>query len=164
MIAEIQGPIICAWCETELKRGVVKSPMSHGICLACLAAAADHPLEDLSNAPSELLDALPFGVIQIRGDGTIVGYNRQESALSGLSAGRVIGKNFFLDIAPCTAVKEFQGTLEAMRARGKNDRAKLRFVFTFARGAKLVEVAMVYDAKADASTLLVKVVLSEPKL
>jgi photoactive yellow protein len=76
----------------------------------------------------------------------------------------VIGKNFFRNIAPCAAVREFQGTLEAMRAKGKNDRAKLSFVFKYARGAKLVEVAMVYHADTDTATLLVKVVLSEPKL
>ena len=158
------GPVICAWCAAELKRGNLRSPMSHGICLACMAAAAGDPLEDLSHVRPEVLDALPFGAIQLAGNGIITAYSQGESVLSGLSPEAVIGKDFFRDVAPCTAVQEFQGTLEKMRTKGENDRAKLRFVFKYARGAKLVEVAMVYHAATDAATLLVKVMLSEPKL
>jgi hypothetical protein len=40
----------------------------------------------------------------------------------------------------------------------------LRFVFKYARGAKLVEIAMVHDAATDVTTLLVKAILSEPNL
>jgi photoactive yellow protein len=158
------GSVICAWCAAELKRGGLKTPTSHGICLACMAAAAGEPVEDLSRVRPELLDALPFGVIRLSGDGVVTAYSREESVLSGLSPASVIGKNFFRQIAPCTAVKEFQGTLEALRARGTNGSAKLRFVFKYARGAKLVEVVLAYHAATDSSTLLVKAVLSEPNL
>lgn len=161
---EIAGPVVCAWCEAELKRGSLKTPLSHGICLSCMAIAAGDPVEDLSRLDPDLLDALPFGAIQLAGDGTIVAYNRGESALSGLSPETVLGKNFFRDVAPCTSVKEFGGKFESLRARQENGRAKLRFVFKFARGAKLVEVVMVYRAATDTATLLVKLVLSEPKL
>lgn len=129
-----------------------------------MAAAAGDPVEDLSNLPQELLDELPFGAIQIAGDGTIIAYNTGESAISGLAPESVIGRNFFRDVALCTSVDEFGGKFEALRARGKNGRAKFRFVFKFARGAKLVEVAMVYRAATDTATLLVKLELSEPKL
>ena len=40
----------------------------------------------------------------------------------------------------------------------------MRFVFKYARGAKLVEIAMVHDAATDVTTLLVKAILSEPNL
>lgn len=158
------GPVICAWCSAQITRGNLKSALSHGICLPCMAAAAGDPIEDLSQVPPEVLDALPYGAIQLTGEGVITAYSRAESELSGLSPDRVIGKNFFRQVAPCTAVREFQGALENLRAKGENGRAKLRFVFTFARGAKLVEVAMVYHAATDTATLLVRVVLSEPKL
>jgi photoactive yellow protein len=157
------GSVICAWCAAELKRGNLKSPFSHGLCLACMAASAGDPIEDLSHVESTALDALPFGVIRIVGDGTITAYSRGESVLSGISPASVIGKNFFRDVARCTIVKEFHGTFEALRAAGKNGSAKLRFVFRYARGAKLVEVVMVYHAATDTSTLLVEVVLAEPK-
>jgi photoactive yellow protein len=165
MVAErSDSPVICAWCSAELKRGGLMTPMSHGICLPCMAATSGDPIVDLSHVPPEVLDALPYGAIQLTGDGVITAYSRAESQLSGLSPERVIGKNFFRQVAPCTAVQDFQGVLEELRSKGENGRAKLRFVFTFARGAKLVEVAMVYHAATDSATLLVRVVLSEPKL
>ena len=161
---EATGQVICAWCEAELKRGKLKSPLSHGVCLACMAVAAGDPIEDLSQTSAELLDTLPFGAIQLAGDGTVVAYNRSESALSGLAPEKVVGKNFFRDVAPCTSVKEFVGRFEALRAQGENGRSKMRFVFKFARGAKLVEIVMVYRAATDTATLLVKLVLSESRL
>jgi chemotaxis family two-component system sensor kinase Cph1 len=129
-----------------------------------MAAANGDPIEDLTDVGPHLFDALPFGAIQLAGDGTIIAYNRSESALSGLAPEAVIGKNFFRDVAPCTSVKEFGGQFEALRAKGENGRAKMRFVFKFARGAKLVEIVMVYRAATDTSTLLVKLALSEPNL
>jgi photoactive yellow protein len=162
--AEASGPIICAWCEAELKHGNLQSPASHGICLSCMAAARGDPIEDLSQVRPELLDALPFGAIQLAGDGTIVAYNRSESALSGLAPENVLGKNFFQDVAPCTSVQEFAGRIATLRAKGENGRAKMRFVFRFAHGARLVEIVMVYRAAPDTVTLLVKLVLSQPPL
>jgi photoactive yellow protein len=129
-----------------------------------MAAASDDPIEDLSHLPPALLDALPFGAIQLSGDGTITAYNRSESALSGLAPKDVIGKNFFRDVAPCTSVEEFGGRFQALRAKGENGRAKLRFVFKFAHGARLVQIVMVYRAATDTSTLLVKLEMSEPSL
>jgi photoactive yellow protein len=152
------------WCEAALKRGNLQSPLSHGICLSCMAAASGDPVEDLSDIEPVLFDALPFGAIQLAGDGTVIAYNRGESALSGLAPEAVLGRNFFREVAPCTSVKEFGGQFEAMRAKGEDGRAKLRFLFTFAHGAKLVEIVMVYRAATDTSTLLVKLELSEPSL
>ena len=158
------GPVICAWCEAELKRGNLQSPLSHGLCLACMARGAGDPIEDLSLLSAGVLDTLPFGAIQLSGDGTVIAYNRSESNLSGLAPEKVLGKNFFRDVAPCTSVKEFGGQFEALRAKGENGRAKMRFLFTFARGAKLVEVAMLYRVATDTFTLLIKLALSEPRL
>src|SRR5271154_4129554 len=158
------GPVVCAWCAAEMRRGNLSSPLSHGICLACLAGAAGQAVEDLSGVDADLLDALPFGAIQLTGDGVITGYSRGESALSGLAAKQVIGKHFFRDVAPCASVKEFAGKFAELRAGGEGGRAKLRFVFKYARGAKLVEIAMVHEAGTDVTTLLVKAALTEPKL
>ena len=158
------GPVVCAWCTAELRRGNLSSPLSHGICLVCLAGAAGQPVEDLSQMNADLLDALPFGAIQLTGDGVIVGYNRGEAALSGLAAKDVIGKHFFRQVAPCASVQEFAGKFEELRASAAGGGAKLRFVFKYPRGTKLVEIAMIHDAGSDITTLLVKAVLSEPNL
>ncbi len=48
------------------------------------------------------LDALAFGVIAMTLDGTVEAYNLAESKLAGLTPERVVGKNFFTNVAPCT--------------------------------------------------------------
>lgn len=48
------------------------------------------------------LDGLGFGLIVMDRNATVVGYNAFESRLSGLPAEQVLGRNFFIDIGPCT--------------------------------------------------------------
>jgi photoactive yellow protein len=108
----------CAWCATELKRGGLNSPMSHGICLACMSAAAGNPIEDLSRIAPELLDTLRSGAIQLSGEGIVTAYSTGESLLSGLTPASAVGKDFFQQVAPSTAVKEFRGKFEALRSKG----------------------------------------------
>jgi len=55
------------------------------------------------------LDALPFGVIVVDRAGIILEYNAYESELAGLTRARVLGRNFFHDVAPCTALRDFEG-------------------------------------------------------
>ena len=119
------------------------------------------PIEDLTHIPAEYFNDLPYGVIQLKGEGTVVGYNQTEASLSKLDPARVVGKNFFRDIAPCTAVKEFGGELARMRSLRSNGRSELRFVFKFPHGAMLVHVAMVYEAASDTTVLLVKPLAKE---
>jgi photoactive yellow protein len=52
-------------------------------------------------APHEL-DDLPFGLVAMAHDGTVEHYNLAEARLSGLTPDRVIGRNFFTAVAPCT--------------------------------------------------------------
>ena len=56
----------------------------------------------LTSATVVELDTLPFGVIAMSLDGTVEAYNVAESKLAGLTPERVIGKNFFSNVAPCT--------------------------------------------------------------
>ena len=155
------GPVACAWCQKELKPGNPAKPTSHGICLPCLGFAISVPVEDLTHIPAGVFDSLPYGVIQLKGDGTVIGYNRTEAVLSGLDPARVIGKNFFREIAPCTSVQQFSGELERMRSSGSNQRREFKFVFKFSHGATLVNLALVYDAASDTAVVLVKPMAKE---
>jgi photoactive yellow protein len=119
------------------------------------------PIEDLTHIPPEYFDDLPYGVIQLKGEGTVVGYNETEASLSKLDPARVVGKNFFRDIAPCTRVKEFEGELARMRAFGANGRAELRFLFKFRHGSVMVQLVMVYNSASDTTVLLVKPLAKE---
>ncbi len=69
-------------------------------------------LERLSADPSRF-DELEFGLIGMQLDGTIVAYNRVESEFSGIKAQRIIGLNFFTDVAPCTNNYLVSGRYEA---------------------------------------------------
>ena len=44
------------------------------------------------------LDSLPYGVIQLDAQGTVLRYNAYEEGLSGLTRQKVVGKNFFKQI------------------------------------------------------------------
>jgi photoactive yellow protein len=57
--------------------------------------------EILDQMDAVALDALDFGVIKMDLSGVTVHYNRHESDCSGLSPQRVVGREFFVDVAPC---------------------------------------------------------------
>ena len=64
---------------------------------------------DLDDLTAEAIDDLPFGVIQLDRAGRITVYNRAEALLSGRDPQRVIGRDFFRDVAPCTNLPAFRG-------------------------------------------------------
>ena len=85
----------------------------------------------------EELDLLPFGAIELGRDGTILHFNRAEGSLTGVRPGRVLGQNFFTDVAPCTRVQSFYGRFErGVREFELNE----RFPFTFEFASGKVEV------------------------
>ncbi len=55
------------------------------------------------------LDLLPEGVIQVDTAGKILYFSPSQEQLSRRTKGTTVGLNFFTDVAPCTAVREFQG-------------------------------------------------------
>lgn len=97
-----------------------------------------HALVEMS--PEEL-DVLPVGAIRLGRDGTVLGYNQAESRLSGLLPERVLGRNFFTEIAPCTNVREFAGEFHEGIRRGELY-AVFPFLFNFRPTPKLVTVTM----------------------
>lgn len=56
----------------------------------------------LEVASAHDFDTLPFGLVAMAHDGTVVNYNLAEGELTGLTPERVIGRNFFTSVAPCT--------------------------------------------------------------
>lgn len=59
-------------------------------------------LTELEDATAAALDTADFGIIRMKSDGEVFGYNSYESRFSGLSSEGVCGRNFFTQIAPCT--------------------------------------------------------------
>lgn len=59
-------------------------------------------LASLDAADNAALDAQDFGIVTMDHEGTVLAYNRAESALAGLGPAQVIGRHFFSQVAPCT--------------------------------------------------------------
>lgn len=159
MVEIHEAPVVCAWCSREMRAGDSSLGVSHGICVHCLGR--ERGLEDLTRLTQEELEALPFGVIQLDGRGTVTAYNQTEAGFSRLEPARVLGKNFFRDIAPCTQVKEIAGAVNEFRRAKRNGGKRLSFVFTFAHGAMWMSIALTYRADTDTTTLLVRPLATE---
>ncbi|ACJ00586.1 photoactive yellow protein [Rhodospirillum centenum] len=86
-------------------------------------------------------DALPVGAIQVDGSGVIHRYNRTESRLSGRIPERVIGRNFFTEVAPCTNIPAFSGRFMDGVTSGTLD-ARFDFVFDFQMAPVRVQIRM----------------------
>jgi photoactive yellow protein len=89
------------------------------------------------------LDALPFGVIVVDRRGIILEYNAYERALAQMGDRQMVGLNFFHDVAPCTAIAEFEGRFETFLDSVDTSIEPFEFVFPFPRGAQRVNVIFV---------------------
>lgn len=99
---------------------------------------------NLLNYTESELDALPFGIIHLDGNGNILDYNSYEAEISKLKRPEVIGKNFFAHIAPCTDVPEFFGRFAAGLQAGTLNET-FTFEFPFKHGNRKVLIHMVGD-------------------
>lgn len=149
-----KNPVVCAWCAKTMRQGSPELPTSHGICAACVVTWDE--VDDLHTISQERADTLPWGAIRLSGNGIVEQYNAAESAYSKRASGDVIGKHFFREVAPCTAVREFEGALDEMRASGVNGVAELDFNFRFPNRAMKVSIRMVYSAARDSTVILVR--------
>jgi photoactive yellow protein len=99
--------------------------------------------------PEDQIDTLPFGLIGVDADGRIDQYNAYESRLSRLSKDRVLGRNFFTEVAPCTAVKEFQGRFERFAAEPGPGAESFDFEFRFPFGRQFVSITFLRSGKPE---------------
>ncbi|GAC1396940.1 MAG: hypothetical protein NVS2B8_18070 [Vulcanimicrobiaceae bacterium] len=90
--------------------------------------------------PIDRLDELPFGAIVVDPDGTIREYNEYETRLSHFAKEAVVGKNFFRDVAPCTAVHAFEGRMREFLRTSDQVSEKFDYFFPFHHGGVTVEI------------------------
>ena len=138
--------MICAWCSTsdEAESG----EQSHGICAQCFKRILGIPLLDEAD-----LDALPFGLIEIDSAGCVLRYNSAEQVLSGKPSADVVGKNFFTEIAPCTAIEAFMGRLSSFLASDAEPES-FQFAFVFPTGTVNVSIAFVNSGRGSSFVLV----------
>jgi photoactive yellow protein len=114
--------------------------------------------EDLLSAARlqpEDLDRLPFGAIVVDRECVIRSYNEYETRLSHLAKERVIGKHFFRDVAPCTAVKAFQGRFQEFFETDAAVSERFTYFFPFPHGG--VSVAITFVRLPDGESVLIAV-------
>lgn len=97
----------------------------------------------VSKLSPEELDRLPYGLITLDSEGRVIFYNDTESRLVGLPRERVVGRNFFREVAPCTRVRDFEGKFyDLVRDPSRVRVQTFDFVFRFARGEQHVTIVM----------------------
>jgi photoactive yellow protein len=96
------------------------------------------------------IDGLPFGVIGLDDERTILRFNLYESLLARLDRHEVLGRNFFREIARCTRGPKFEGRFQAYVAdRARRAPERFPFVFDFSFGAQEVAVEIVRGSVDD---------------
>lgn len=122
------------------------------------APAAPSPtpvLENLAQLSAQEADALPYGLIVLDARGVVAGYNAAESRLSGLPRSRVVGRDFFRHVAPCTRVRGLGELYGRMVETGEPESTQLDFVFRFPGGERPVFIVMAYVAAIGRGLLLI---------
>lgn len=114
---------------------------------------SESQLISLSMLADDAIDDLPFGAIRLNAEGIILGYNRFESRLSGLEPARVIGKNFFTEVAPCTNVQEFAGRFREGVQRGELH-AVFPYIFSFSPPCQVTITMYVHRGTGNAWVLV----------
>lgn len=112
-------------------------------------------LESIDRMSPEELDALPFGAIHLDRDGTILKYNMTESKLTGRDPKRVIGRNFFTDVAPCTNVQGFAGRFREGVAKG-DMHVIFPYRFDFEMAPRDVTVTLFYSQQTQSAWVFVR--------
>ena len=112
-------------------------------------------LEKVTRMSESELDSLPFGAIRLDKDGKILSYNMTESKLTGRDPKRVIGRNFFNDVAPCTNVQEFAGRFREGIEKGELH-AIFPYRFDFQMAPRDVSVTLFYSQQTDSAWVFVR--------
>jgi photoactive yellow protein len=119
------------------------------------AAPSSFILQNVTSISEQELDALPYGVIQLDVEGKILRYNSYESNLAGLTKQKVVGKNFFKQVAPCTDIREFYGRFQDGIAAGELH-STFRFHFSFKKDPRDVTVTLFYNQRDETVWVLVQ--------
>lgn len=113
-------------------------------------------IQKIDERTDQELDTLPYGVIALDEDGTILRYNLYEAQFARLDRNQVLGRDFFNEVARCTRGDSFEGQFR----RGVNSGltgsfAQFSYVFDFQFGAQEVQVEMIRPAGVPRYYLLI---------
>ncbi|HEX8255737.1 MAG TPA: photoactive yellow protein [Thermoanaerobaculia bacterium] len=112
-------------------------------------------LEKIDRMSEQELDELPFGAIRLDKEGKILSYNMTESKLTGRDPKRVIGRNFFNEVAPCTNVQGFAGRFREGVAKG-DMHVIFPYRFDFQMAPRDVTVTLFYSVQTGTAWVFVR--------
>ena len=112
-------------------------------------------LESIDRMNETELDALPFGAIRLDRNGQVLSYNATEARLTGRDPKRVIGRNFFTEVAPCTNVQAFAGRFREGVAKGELH-AIFPYRFDFQMAPRDVTVTLFYSKQTESAWVFVR--------
>jgi photoactive yellow protein len=118
-------------------------------------SSAIHDLEAYAHMNPEQLDELPFGAIRLDNEGKILSYNMGEARLTGRVPQKVIGKNFFTEVAPCTNVQGFAGKFREGVAR-QDMHEIFPYRFDFEMAPRDVTVTLFYSRQTETAWVFVR--------
>lgn len=104
----------------------------------------DDLVDRLSEAPREMLDDAPFGIVQVDDEGIVQFYNQYESNLADVDPEDALGKNFFTQLAPCSGNRLFHGRFKKGVKKDALDE-RFTYTFTYKMSPTLVDVRMHRD-------------------
>jgi photoactive yellow protein len=104
-----------------------------------MSFVSDEVLYKLNNLTEKEADELAFGVVRVDDQGIIDLYNQYESEISKLTSNEVVGKNFFLTVAPCTNNRLFKGKFDS---GVNNNSLDVEFLYTFTYRLRPTNVAI----------------------
>jgi photoactive yellow protein len=114
-------------------------------------------LDDLDD---RALDDLPFGVVCLDDQMTVIKMNRVESEASGIQRWRAIGRDFFRDIAPgptnAALAKEVRAFAANPRISPCKPSAPIRHTFKRRAGADTATIELVRNARRDRVYLCIR--------
>lgn len=94
-------------------------------------------------------ESLPFGAIRLDRLGKILSYNKAEGLIAGRDPDQVLGKDFFMDVAPCARGKRFHGEFLKFYKTGE---ANTMFDYEFEYKTKPTKVRIHIKSAADGET------------
>jgi len=101
------------------------------------------------------LDRLGFGLVSMHRDGTVTGYNRFESERAGLEPERVLSRNFFIGVGPCTNNPMIAGRFVTSHHRDEDLDEEIDYVFSFRLKTTPVRLRMMARAGSEQQFLAV---------
>lgn len=112
-------------------------------------------LERVGEMSEQELDTLPFGAIRLDREGKVLAYNATEGKLTGRDPKKVIGRNFFTEVAPCTNVQAFAGRFREGVSK-KDMHVIFPYRFDFEMAPRDVSVTLFYSKQTDSAWVFVR--------